>query len=82
VRAAAGGALIQAPKRIQRKVVPWPESRLRRVELALPERFKPCIPLGAGLGLRQDEMFVFSLDNVDPARDGLPLHAAEGDGWQ
>lgn len=58
-------ASIQAPKRIQRKVVPWPDSRLRRIELALPERFKPCVPLGAGLGLRQGEMFAFSLDNVD-----------------
>ncbi|HEV7980847.1 tyrosine-type recombinase/integrase [Amycolatopsis sp.] len=63
---------IQAPKPIKRKITPWADARLRRIELALPARFKPCIPLGAGLGLRQGEIFAFSLDNVD--RDEMVYH--------
>ncbi|MGO1051542.1 tyrosine-type recombinase/integrase [Crossiella sp. CA198] len=58
-------ASVHPPKPISRNITPWPDTRLRRVELALPTRFKPCIPLGAGLGLRQGEVFAFSLDNVD-----------------
>lgn len=63
---------IQAPKPIRRKVTPWSDARLRRVELALPARFKPCVPLGAGLGLRQGEILAFSLDNVD--REEMVYH--------
>jgi integrase len=63
---------IQAPTFVARQVTPWPDARLRRVELALPARFKPCVPLGAGLGLRQGEIFAFSLDNVD--RDAMVYH--------
>ncbi|MCK2244087.1 MULTISPECIES: site-specific integrase [unclassified Crossiella] len=58
-------ASVRPPKPIPRTVTPWRETRLRKVELALPARFKPCISLGAGVGLRQGEMFAFSLDNVD-----------------
>jgi integrase len=63
---------IQPPKTIAHTVIPWPDARLRRVELALPARFKPCAPLGAGLGLRQGEIFAFSLDDVD--REEMVYH--------
>ena len=42
------------------------------LRVTLPAQFKPCVPLGAGLGLRQGEIFAFSLDNVD--RDAMVYH--------
>ncbi|UOZ07506.1 site-specific integrase [Amycolatopsis sp. WQ 127309] len=59
---------VTAPVPVARKVTPWKESRLHRVELALPARHKPCATLGAGLGLRQGEIFAFSPDNIDRER--------------
>jgi integrase len=53
------------PQRSAEKVLPWPESRMRRVQLALPARYMIATTLGAGLGLRQGEIFAFSMDNVD-----------------
>lgn len=59
---------ISRPKPVPKKVKVWPDSRLRAIGLALPERCKPAVPLGAGLGLRQGEIFAFSLDDVDRER--------------
>ncbi|MEU5695171.1 tyrosine-type recombinase/integrase [Actinosynnema sp. NPDC020468] len=56
---------VKKPKPAVRKVVPWPESRLRAVQLALPPRFAPTAELGAGCGLRQGEILGFSLDDVN-----------------
>jgi integrase len=47
------------------RVEPWPHTRMRSIELALAARYQIIIVLGAGLGLRQGEIFAFSLDNVD-----------------
>jgi integrase len=59
---------INRPRPNPTKVRPWPDSRLRAVSLALAEQFKPVVPLGAGLGLRQGEIFAFTLDDVDRER--------------
>lgn len=40
--------------------------------MALPERFKIMVPIGAGCGLRQGEIFGLAVDAID--RDGLVLH--------
>ncbi|MEC3978623.1 tyrosine-type recombinase/integrase [Amycolatopsis sp. H20-H5] len=63
---------ITAPSPVFHPVKPWKETRLRAIGLALPVRFTPLIPLGAGLGLRQGEIFAFSLDNVD--REAMVYH--------
>ncbi len=56
---------IKRPQRAPRKVVPWAESRLRALQLALPARFKVVALLGAGCGMRQGEILAFSPDDVD-----------------
>lgn len=63
---------ISRPKPVPKKVKVWPDARLRSVGLALPERHKPVTALGAGLGLRQGEIFAFTLDDVD--RDRMVYH--------
>jgi integrase len=55
-----------------KKVAPWAESKMRKIELALPAREQIAVPLGAGLGLRQGEIFAFSMDNID--RDNMMYH--------
>lgn len=63
---------ISRPKPVPKKVKVWPDARLRSIGLALPERHKPTTVLGAGLGLRQGEIFAFTLDDVD--RDRMVYH--------
>ncbi|HEX5116456.1 MAG TPA: site-specific integrase [Pseudonocardiaceae bacterium] len=54
------------------KVVPWTDARLKAVRLALPPLVKIAVPLGAGAGLRQGEMFGLSPDDID--RDAQVIH--------
>ncbi|GAB3909115.1 hypothetical protein GCM10029964_110150 [Kibdelosporangium lantanae] len=56
---------VKKPRPENRKVIPWPESRLRALQLALTPENKLIAPLGAGLGLRQGEILAFSPDDVD-----------------
>lgn len=56
---------LSRPRRIENKIVPWTETKLSKVELALPARWKIMVALGAGLGLRQGEVFAFTMDDVD-----------------
>jgi integrase len=56
---------IKRPKPEQRKIVPWKEAQVHRVKLALPAPQQVVVPLGAGLGLRQMEIFEFSPDDID-----------------
>lgn len=41
---------VTRPKPGERKITPWPRSTVKKVHLALPERFKITVPLGAGCG--------------------------------
>lgn len=52
--------------------MPWAESRLRALQLALPARFKVAALLGAGGGMRQGEILAFSPDDVD--RDAMVIN--------
>jgi integrase len=56
---------IQRPRPEARKVVPWARTRVERVEDALPESYRLVVPMGAGLGLRQGEIFGASEDDFD-----------------
>jgi integrase len=56
---------VRQPKRIGRKLVPWPITWVTAMAGALPARFRILALLGAGLGLRQGELFGFSPDDVD-----------------
>jgi integrase len=63
---------VTKPQPGRHKIVPWSDTRLKAVWLALPPRVKITIPLGAGGGLRQGEMFGLSLDDID--REAKVLH--------
>ncbi|MPZ61424.1 MAG: tyrosine-type recombinase/integrase [Propionibacteriales bacterium] len=56
---------VRAPKKDTPKVVPWTAERVEAVTDALPERYKITAIQGAGLGLRQGEIFGLSPDDVD-----------------
>jgi integrase len=63
---------IKRPQRSSRKVVPWAESRVHKLQMALDPRFKITAPLGAGCGLRQGEILAFSPDDID--RDAMVIN--------
>ena len=50
-----------------RLIVPWQPAELGRVRDGLPGRYQLMTDLGAALGLRQGELFGFSLDDLDQA---------------
>lgn len=56
---------VNRPKRLQRKFTPWSPERVAAVRAELPEKFELAAVLGAGLGLRQGEIFGLSPDDVD-----------------
>jgi integrase len=57
--------VVKKPQPDTRRVVPWPVERLLAVTNALPERYRILATLGAGLGLRQGEIFGLAVDDVD-----------------
>lgn len=56
---------VTRPKVGQRKIVPWTRAVVKKVRLALPDRYKIIVPLGAGCGLRQGEVFGLGVDAID-----------------
>ncbi|MFI6030214.1 tyrosine-type recombinase/integrase [Amycolatopsis magusensis] len=56
---------VRKPQIPPRKVVPWSSERVHAVHKAMSERYKVTVPLGAGLGLRQGEVFGLAVDDVD-----------------
>jgi integrase len=59
------GKKVHAPDRPGRLIVPWPASRVAAVRAALTPRYRATVDAGAGLGLRQAEMFGLSPGDVD-----------------
>ncbi|MDQ2708417.1 MAG: site-specific integrase [Actinomycetota bacterium] len=53
------------PRPVPPKIVPWSRARIAAMRLAMPERHKLAIVLGAGCGLRQGEFFGVSPDDFD-----------------
>jgi integrase len=60
------------PRPVSQRVVPWSRSRVTAMRLALADRYKIVIPLGAGCGLRQGEFFGLAPEDLD--REGLIVH--------
>lgn len=56
---------VRRPKPDARKVVPWVREWITGMREQLPERYRIFVAEGAGLGLRQGEMFGLSPDDVD-----------------
>jgi integrase len=61
----ATASSVNAPKPDKKEITPWPAEWVAKMHGALPERYKPFVTLGAGLGLRQGEMFGLSPDDID-----------------
>jgi integrase len=64
---------VRRPKRAQSKIEPWSVERVARVAEELPERYRIVAVLGAGLGLRQGEIFGLSPDDVDFLRGSVEV---------
>jgi integrase len=56
---------VRKPQIPSRKVKPWSLEWVHAVHDALPERYQIAVPLGAGIGLRQGEVFGLAVDDVD-----------------
>ncbi|PPK70265.1 tyrosine-type recombinase/integrase [Actinokineospora auranticolor] len=56
---------VTRPQVERRRIAVWSTSRASAVQDALPDRFKIAVPMGAGFGLRQGEIFGLSPDDLD-----------------
>lgn len=59
---------VRRPRRGHHKVVPWPRDRVLAVRDELPPRYQLTVWLGAGLGMRQGEIFGLSPEDIDIER--------------
>lgn len=53
------------PKPVRDEIVPWTVEQVAKVYRELPDRYKVLVVLGAGLGLRQGEVFGLGVEDVD-----------------
>jgi integrase len=56
---------VRLPKEPHRKVIPWTAGQVAAVRETLPARYRAMIECGAGLGLRQGEIFAVGPDEID-----------------
>lgn len=56
---------VRRPRADTREIEPWAREWVSGMHAELPERYRPIVTLGAGLGLRQGEMFGLSPGDVD-----------------
>ncbi|WAL64467.1 site-specific integrase [Amycolatopsis cynarae] len=61
----ARASSVNAPSAQGRKIVPWSREWVSGMHSELPEQYRVFVPLAAGLGLRQGELFGLSPDDVD-----------------
>jgi integrase len=59
------GGKVRPPAKPDRVIVPWKASRVAAVREHMEPRYRATVDAGAGLGLRQGEMFGFSPGDVD-----------------
>jgi len=59
---------VRRPRLGHRKVVPWTRDRVLAVRDELPARYQLMVWLGAGLGMRQGEIFGLSPEDIDIER--------------
>lgn len=60
---------VTRPREETSRAEPWPTERANAVHAKLPARYRPAVKLPVGLGLRQGEVFGFSLDDADRDRN-------------
>ena len=64
---------VSRPKGQAPKIVPWTLERVVAMRAALPERYQLVVTLGAGLGLRQGEIFGLARGDVDFLRSTVEV---------
>ncbi|HEY1320712.1 MAG TPA: site-specific integrase [Streptosporangiaceae bacterium] len=55
---------VKAPRQPKRKITPWTAEQIEALRAGLPARWRPMVDCGAGLGLRQGEIFGLAVDAV------------------
>jgi integrase len=56
---------LRVPTRPPAKARAWPKERVLAVREAIDDRFRLCVDLGVGAGLRSSEVFGLSVDDID-----------------
>ncbi|WP_405084497.1 tyrosine-type recombinase/integrase [Microbispora sp. NBC_01389] len=56
---------VKPPAPTRKKIRPWSRDRVEAVRAALPARYRTTVDLGAGLGLRQGEVFGLAVDDIE-----------------
>jgi integrase len=56
---------VSKPRPDAKPIVPWKVDQVHGVHDAIPERYQIAVTLGAGLGLRQGEVFGLAVDDID-----------------
>ena len=56
---------VTRPRNRSPKITVWPRERVPKMAASLPERYQIVVPIGAGLGLRQGEIFGLAVEDVD-----------------
>lgn len=56
---------VKLPKVVAKKLVVWTPDQVLDMRETLPDRYQATVDAGAGLGMRQGEIFGFSPDDVD-----------------
>ncbi|WP_433469576.1 tyrosine-type recombinase/integrase [Spirillospora sp. CA-128828] len=66
--------VVVIPKAPKRKIVPWTRAQIAAQRDALPGRYKTMVDAGAGLGLRQGEVFGLAPDDVEWLKTRPKVH--------
>ncbi|TQJ10719.1 tyrosine-type recombinase/integrase [Lapillicoccus jejuensis] len=64
-RNAARTPSVRRPRKDKTRIRPWPRERVPVLAQALPDRYAVVVAIGAGLGLRQGEIFGLAFEDVD-----------------
>ncbi|WP_027344834.1 tyrosine-type recombinase/integrase [Hamadaea tsunoensis] len=56
---------IHRPRAIVKEVVPWTRDQVAAIRAGLAERYRLCVDLGVGCGLRQGEIFGLAVDDLE-----------------
>lgn len=65
VRNPCASAAVKAPPVERSRIVPWTVEKVGAVAAGVPDQYRAMVPLGAGAGLRQGEIFGLRTEDVD-----------------
>jgi integrase len=57
--------MVKPPKASQARVQPWTHDQVDAVRAWLPARYQALADVGAGLGMRQGEIFGLAVEDID-----------------